>query len=180
MARPRLCNTILEDNDDWLLVDISTPKHPKATMAIDKQFMLKHRGCGYIGADKSKHRKYITAKCIDNGSRKYVHRMVTGATYGEVVDHITHGTNNFIDNRLSNLRVVTDSQNTMNQGRRANNKSGKTGVSWHKLAKKWRVTIGKDYKLYVIGFFDDKQDAINARNMAEVEFFGNYRYNGEG
>lgn len=92
---------------------------------------------------------------------------------GMEVDHIdTDGLNN----RYSNLRVVTSSQNQMNKPKQANNKSGVTGVSWAKRESKWYACITVDGKQISLGYHKNKEDAIKARKAAELKYFGEYRY----
>lgn len=43
--------------------------------------------------------------------RKYLHRIITDAKKGQVVDHINHNT---LDNRKCNLRICTASENSLN------------------------------------------------------------------
>ena len=52
------------------------------------------------------------------------------------------------------------------------NTSGKTGVCWVKRSGKWSAQITKDYQLHHLGFFDNKEDAIEARKAAELKYFG--------
>lgn len=73
------------------------------------------------------------------------------------IDHINRNT---LDNRKSNLRIVTKFENNLNKG---NNTSGCVGVTWDKSKQKWQVTIKKKY----IGRFDDFKEAVNARKQAE-------------
>lgn len=52
-----------------------------------------------------------------------------------------------------------------------NNTSGYKGVYRVKGKEKWRVQIGFKGNLMHVGYFSDKQDAINARKAAEEEYF---------
>ena len=105
-------------------------------------------------------------------NRRYYlsHRLaflwVTGVFPPEQVDHINHQKD---DNRWVNLRVASHQENGRNRSMSIRNKSGFTGVSWHKHANKWvsRIIInGKDEHL---GLFKDLDEAINARKRANVK-----------
>jgi hypothetical protein len=82
---------------------------------------------------------------------------------GMQIDHINGDRR---DNRLSNLRVVTHQENSKNVKRRKDNKSGVTGVGWHKKVGKWQVQIQADGKYMRIGYFDDWFEAVCARLSA--------------
>ena len=105
----------------------------------------------------------------------YLHRMIMNFPLNLDVDHI-HGENTRYDCRKSNLRLATISQNNMNKNLQSNNTSGCTGVSWNKKTLKWKARIQVDYKSITIGFFDDLQDAIDARKEAEEKYFGRFSY----
>lgn len=53
----------------------------------------------------------------------------------------------------------------------SNNTSGYKGVSWKKREKKWGAQIGFQGKRIFLGYYVDKQDAINARLEAEEKYF---------
>lgn len=117
---------------------------------------------------------FIVSKGKNSGG--YLHRLVMGCTSAsQLVDHINHDR---ADNRKSNLRVVTNSQNQMNRTHTSSSTSGVRGVYWHKSKNKWAVSIQKDKKLYHIGLFDNKEDAVKARQDAELKYFGEYNHNG--
>ena len=80
------------------------------------------------------------------------------------IDHINH---NRSDNRMTNLRQVTATENQKNSRMRKNNTSGFMGVSWHKRQRKWLVNIMIDYKHQHIGYFSDFFEACCARKSAE-------------
>jgi len=71
----RRFNEVLEDHGDWLLVDISTFKHPYATMAVDTD-VFNGYNCGYISAHCKKENKYIYATYKLNKVNYYFHRYV--------------------------------------------------------------------------------------------------------
>ena len=91
------------------------------------------------------------------------------------VDHI-HGRESRYDNRKSNLRIVTVSQNGMNKGLQSNNTSGVRGVNWDKQRQKWRVRIKINGKEIHLGYFTKLDDAIKVRENAERKYFGEYAY----
>lgn len=93
--------------------------------------------------------------------------MQTGNWPNGQIDHI-NGIRD--DNRWVNLRDVTQSQNQKNSSKRSNNKSGVVGVYWNPINKNWRASINSENKSKDLGSYPNKQDAINARVVAEIEF----------
>jgi hypothetical protein len=51
------------------------------------------------------------------------------------------------------------------------NKSGHKGVMWMESRKKWKAYIGFKGKQINLGYFEDKNDAIKARQLAEEKYF---------
>src|SRR5574341_376539 len=93
---------------------------------------------------------------------KYIlHRMITNAPSGLVVDHINHNT---LDNRRANLRVVSAFENRQNlKGPFANNRSsGVRGVSWHKIDQVWIAQYTKYGKRFYVGRFKTLKEAEKA------------------
>jgi hypothetical protein len=64
----------------------------------------------------------------------------------------------------------------MNKQRLCNNTSGITGVMWKKREQKWYAKIIKDNKEICLGYYDDFNEAVNARKKAEREYFGEFAY----
>ena len=106
-----------------------------------------------------------------NGTCYYAHRMVWAHYYGswpkKKIDHINGDRE---DNRISNLRDVTQRDNLRNQTMRKTNTSGFMGVHWNKALNKWRATIQIDRIKLHLGYFDDIEDAAKARAEAEVKY----------
>ena len=101
----------------------------------------------------------------------YLHRHLLNTPDGLDTDHINSIT---LDNRRSNLRVATTSENSRNTEKQSNNKSGYKGVSYHKGTQKWRTQITIDYKLFHLGLFTDKHDAAKAYNKASIKYHGEF------
>ena len=106
-----------------------------------------------------------------NGKSCALSRLIMNCPEDMEVDHINGKP---WDNRKCNLRVVTRSQNGMNTGTRISNTSGYKGVVWYKSRSKWMAQITFNNKRYFLGYFDDINDAINARKEAELKYFGEY------
>ena len=109
---------------------------------------------------------------VNNKNRLLLHRFVINCPDDKVVDHINH---NPLDNRKSNLRICTQQQNRMNNRKQPNNTSGCAGVSFYKPYNKWRAYIQINSRQIFLGYFNTKEDAIEARKQAELEYFGEYR-----
>lgn len=91
------------------------------------------------------------------------------------VDHIHTERKN--DNRKSNLRLATQSQNSMNRKIASNNTSGVPGVYYRQDTNCWRAVITKDYIVYHLGDFNKFEDAVKARKAAEEVYFKDRSYN---
>ena len=91
------------------------------------------------------------------------------------VDHI-HGEKSRNDNRKSNLRIATSSQNNMNKRLQSNNTSGVTGVDWQKKHSTWRARITINHHTINLGDFINFDDAVKVRKEAEEKYFGEYSY----
>lgn len=126
-------------------------------------------------------KQYIVANS-SNESQSHIrlHRLVMGVTHEDpntvLVDHI-HGKESRYDNRKTNLRIVTHSQNSMNSAIPSNNTSGVKGVCWHNSSQKWRAYIGVNKTTITLGEFDNFDDAVKVRKDAEKQYFGEYEYN---
>ena len=117
---------------------------------------------------------YVVAKYENKALR--MHRFITDCPDDKVVDHIDHCKTN---NCKSNLRICDKSDNSKNISVAKNNTSGITGVTWHKGLNKWCARIGVNGKMMNLGYFNDKEEAIEMRYEAELKYFGKYSINYE-
>ncbi len=103
-----------------------------------------------------------------NNTSYYAHRMawfyVNGFIPNNPIDHINR---NKSDNRITNLRVVTNQCNMRNSNKQKNNKSGVTGVSWNKDYNKWQSNIKVDSIGKYLGMSIFFEEAVALRLAAE-------------
>lgn len=107
-----------------------------------------------------------------DGRRYMAHRLVWLYVHGEwpkmQLDHINQ---NRDDNRIENLREVTNKQNGENVRIHSHNITGRRGVSWRKSSQSWQADIKHHGKTIYLGTFDNIVDAVAARMRAERELF---------
>jgi len=120
-----------------------------------------------------------TAGCINNqgylqvrinGSLFKAHRIIYKIIHGTEPPEIDHINGARDCNCASNLRAATGKINQKNQRLPSNNTSGCIGVGWNKRDNKWVASINAEGTRKHLGYFDDKQGAINARQGAEIEY----------
>ena len=116
--------------------------------------------------------RYVLTDIKGTSKKIRLHRLIMDCIDDMVVDHINH---NPLDNRKENLRICTQQQNNKNQKKKSNNTSGVIGVCWDKSRNKWAASIMYNHKNIHLGRFNTKEEAIEARKQAEIEYYGEYR-----
>lgn len=129
-------------------------------LSLVNQFTWTKPSDGYV--------KCYREKTIDGKRNRkvfFLHRVVTGAKKGELVDHIN---NDPMDNRKSNLRITTKSINALN----TNKTKGIIpfrGVVFNKQAGKYQAKITINKKVYHLGFFNDAESASDIYQLKRKE-----------
>lgn len=107
-----------------------------------------------------------------NGKNHLGHRIAWLIVHGECPPLVDHENRIRDDNRLSNLRAATRSQNNSNTQPYSNNTTGFRGV-WRN-GRQWSATIRTQYKANFLGCFDTKEEAARAYDTAARELHGNF------
>lgn len=102
-------------------------------------------------------------KCV------YMHRKILGLNSGGYGDHIN---GNKLDNRRENLRICTSTENCANRKIQSNNKSGYKGVI--SRSGRWFARVQLNKKKVYGEYFDTKEAAAKAYDVAARRFFGEY------
>ena len=104
-------------------------------------------------------------------SMSLMHREILGLMPGDkrIVDHINGNT---LDNRRSNLRIVSTYQSAQNRRTYKNNTSGHKGVQPYRDC--WRVVIQANGKRYSLGVFSTFESACSAYQAEAAKAHGAY------
>lgn len=106
------------------------------------------------------------------GKYLYLHRVIFFYVHGYLPDLIDHIDRNKLNNRVSNLREASKSENCLNSSKRITNTSGYKNVVWHKVAKKWRAQVTVNKKRVHVGLFDSPEEAYQALKDGGFEQYG--------
>ena len=103
-----------------------------------------------------------------------VHRVVFALAYDWLPEMVDHVDGDPLNNRPSNLRAATRSENQRNRKTNANSAVGVKGVCWDSRSRKWRVRVQFAGKQQHIGLFADLNDADRAARAARGKFHGEF------
>lgn len=165
-------NEIIE-KDDCFEVIMTSKRYGELKVLVDKDDIDKIRGCRWtvVNSNKTGVRLYAYSSQF----KEMMHRRIMSPQDDMQVDHINGDS---LDNRKENLRICTVSENNKNRPISKLNKSGATGVGWHKKGNRgeygWKAYIKVDKKLINLGFFDSFDEALRARLDAEEKYFGEF------
>lgn len=91
--------------------------------------------------------------------------------------HIDHIDGNRMNNKMGNLRLVTNQENAFNRSKPSNNTSGYKGVVVREtvtLGKRYVAQIGYNGKMISCGTYDTAEEAHKAYCTKANELFGDY------
>jgi hypothetical protein len=100
-----------------------------------------------------------------------MHRLIMGARPGQLVDHIDR---DGLNNRRSNLRFATKSQNAMNSKRKAQSSTGYKGVIFHRRDGVYTAQIRIDGRRKWLGSFHDPERAYAVYCEAAKKHHGEF------
>ena len=105
-----------------------------------------------------------------NGKSYQAHRLawlyMKGSWPQKTIDHIN---GRKLDNRIDNLRDVSQGDNCKNQARRKG-ENLLMGVYWSKRSHKWQAGIRVQGKQVHLGFYESLLNAVAARKSAEKKY----------
>lgn len=109
---------------------------------------------------------YLRIHVCKLGEKKHlsIHRLVASAFLSEYTEKkpVDHLNGICGDNRLSNIRMATQSENQANRRKGTGHSSKFKGVTWDKERETWKCVIMKGWKRVFIGRFQDEVEAAKA------------------
>jgi hypothetical protein len=124
-------------------------------------------------------RKYYASKTIGGrkGKKWKLHRLIFVLRdidiEGKEIDHID---GDGLNNRFSNLRIATSSQNKANRPPKSGNKLGYKGVEKNTHGDKYTAYIVNSSKKKSLGSYSTAEEAALAYNRAAIELWGEYAW----
>ena len=128
----------------------------------------------YTWCASEKRYTYVAVTAVRGcpGKFIYMHRLITKAPKGALVDHQD---GDGLNNRRENLRPCSIAENNRNRRRmQSTNTSGYRGVSWDGKRGRWFAQISVNNRMKHLGHFLDKEAAYRAYVHAARELYGDF------
>ncbi|MEE6016262.1 HNH endonuclease [Escherichia coli] len=149
----------------WNARPVSHFKSENACSAWNGRYANKPCGCirpdGYVKTSVNK---------VSYLAHRIIWKMITGIDC-EFIDHV-NGVKS--DNRISNLRDVTMTENNRNMTGGRDSDDAFIGVYWHRQRSKWMARIRSEDSERYIGIFDEIKPAVLAYNAECERLHGEY------
>ena len=115
---------------------------------------------------------YLTVKIYNKTYR--VHRIIFLYNHGYLPKYVDHADGIKTNNKISNLRDCSSSENNSNRKTPKSNKSGCKGIFWNNSSGMWSTRISINKKLMYFGDFSDKEVAEQVLRIERMRLHGEF------
>ena len=127
----------------------------------------------FTSINNSGYHRHGDNRCVPEITRS---RLVWFAVNGPIpqgmqINHINHNT---LDDKITNLELVTCQQNSWYRRKSKGNTSGFKGVSYNKREKKYESRIRTAGKRIFLGYYYTPEEAARAYDEAAREYYGKF------
>lgn len=138
--------------------------------AADAEFVGRWNWCAFV---QKNGRIYAARGEKHKGKCKLIlmHRVLMNTPEGYDTDHADM---NGLNNKRTNLRVASRSENMRNSRRRKASATGLKGVGIHSQSGKFRARLMVDYKDRHLGLYDTAEEAYEAYCAAAPKHHGEF------
>lgn len=150
---------------EWF--EVSDNRRPEHAAAI---WNARYAGEEAFSTVDSEGRKYGSLLGLTLRANVVAWAVYYGEWPSKMVDHRSRDNG---DNRISNLRLASNKENSRNARSRGGASRFK-GVAWHKKARKWMASITIDRRTKYLGLHKSESDAAKAYDIAAIRHFGEF------
>jgi hypothetical protein len=174
--KPRLSQIYLQECFDYLPVEGILRWRKRPLQHFENEHRRNNWNSRWVGKEAGAVHKASGYRVVSIGGWMYkVHMLIWVHYYGfwpeADVDHWDLVRTN---NRISNFREASRSNNLANRRKQANNKSGHKGVCWSKAARKWLAQIKIRGVYQYLGTYEDLEEAASVYEKAARNAFGGF------
>lgn len=170
-ARESGCKNIFTDLGNNVSEVLTTNGNKFYISTSDVSLLIQFGHTWYIVSNKQKTMSYVATNI--GKTSLYLHNFLIQPKSGFEVDH---SDGNGLNNVRSNLREATRCQNCQNR-RVSQSKKSKLPRGVYHCDRGFTSFISVNKKKIYLGYFLSKEDAIRAREEAEIKYYGEFRRN---
>jgi len=145
----------------------------KKLFDYDPEGWLIRRSTGLrVKCSPTKGQRYL--RVFVDGKPRSLHRMIYIWHFNEPENNIDHIDGDRSNNRIENLRQVTQQENCLNRKHCSTSKSPYKNVYWHQAMNKWTVVMKVNGDRKQFGYYDDLELADLVAMEARDKFHGQF------
>lgn len=158
---------------DPLIYSVGGIRCRRIPLTQNKYMLVNDSDFGFLSAFRwdainGENNTYAHSSIKRNVAPIRAHVLIMNPSDGQFIDHRNHIG---LDNRRSNLRISTKSQNGMNKNKKSKTSSKYIGVYYNRQRRNWVAKITINRHTISLGSFRSEKRAATARDAASLKYF---------